>query len=128
MTLPGSVTWTSTDDVEVQSVRSNAAAGTAAFKCLNSGCYFCQDSACTTRIYYNGGGIFLYNGGTGYTRSNKGYQHGETAAQPTCNSTLRTNGILDWCVQGGTGVADFCQRCMKTAADTYQWVDVARAP
>ena len=45
--------------------------------------------------------------------------------QPTCDSTNR-GGM--WRVEGGAGVADTFEACMKSAADTYAWVVIAVNP
>jgi hypothetical protein len=45
--------------------------------------------------------------------------------QPTCDSTNR-GGM--WRVEGGAGVADTFEACMKSAADTYAWVVIATNP
>jgi hypothetical protein len=41
------------------------------------------------------------------------------ASQPTCDSTIRGQ---HWTIQGGAGVADTFQVCLKDAADVYAWV------
>lgn len=45
--------------------------------------------------------------------------------KPTCDSTKR--GVL-WFTEGGAGVADKTEQCMKGTADTYSWVAVVTAP
>lgn len=47
-----------------------------------------------------------------------------TAAQPTCAVALR--GLL-WTVEGGAGVADKVEQCMKGTTDTYAWKTIATA-
>ena len=48
-----------------------------------------------------------------------------TVAQPTCAVGVR--GLL-WTVEGGAGVADRVEQCMKGTADTYAWKTIATAP
>jgi hypothetical protein len=45
-----------------------------------------------------------------------------TGSKPTCNSSLR--GSI-WRTEGGNGVADKIEMCLKSAADTYAWVALA---
>lgn len=45
--------------------------------------------------------------------------------KPTCNSAARGRVWLD---EGGAGVADTFEACMKSAADTYAWVVIATNP
>lgn len=42
-----------------------------------------------------------------------------STTQPTCDSSHRG---LWWVIQGGAGVADILQICLKDAADVYNWV------
>lgn len=42
-----------------------------------------------------------------------------SGAQPACNAGNRG---MFWVIQGGAGVADILQICMKDAADAYNWV------
>ncbi len=44
-----------------------------------------------------------------------------TTAKPTCDTTQRGTA---WLQQGAGGVADLMYFCMKTTADTYQWVQL----
>ncbi len=44
-----------------------------------------------------------------------------TTAKPTCDTTQRGTA---WLQQGAGGVADLMFFCMKTTADTYQWVQL----
>jgi|CXWL01.1.fsa_nt_gi hypothetical protein len=44
-----------------------------------------------------------------------------TSAKPTCDVTQRGTA---WLQQGAGGVADLMYFCMKTTADTYQWVQL----
>lgn len=46
-------------------------------------------------------------------------QQSASGSQPACSSGNRG---LTWLVQGGAGVADTFQVCMKNAADAYAWV------
>lgn len=55
-------------------------------------------------------------------KSPSGFTVNTTASQPTCDSSIR--GKI-WVVQGGAGVADSAQICLKNAADAYAWVAFA---
>jgi hypothetical protein len=44
------------------------------------------------------------------------------AAQPTCDATRWRH---FWYIEGGVGVQDDLQLCMKNASDTYNWVSIA---
>lgn len=55
----------------------------------------------------------------GLVKSKNGFMNDTSVAQPTCNVAHRG---LTWLVQGGVGVADLFQVCMKDAADVYAWV------
>jgi hypothetical protein len=48
-----------------------------------------------------------------------------TGTQPTCDSGSRAR---RWFVEGGTGVADTYEVCMKSSLDTYAWVVLAVNP
>ena len=50
-----------------------------------------------------------------------GIQIATTASQPAASASIR--GQL-WIIQGGAGVADIFQVCIKDATDTYVWVTV----
>ena len=51
--------------------------------------------------------------------TNEGIAMNTTGTKPTCNSTHRNQFFI---TQGGTGVADVLEVCMKDAADAYAWV------
>lgn len=53
--------------------------------------------------------------------ASNGYQIATTVSIPTCAAATR--GTL-WVVQGGTGVTDTLEVCLKAAANTYSWVSV----
>lgn len=55
----------------------------------------------------------------------QGVQVSTASAQPAASAALR--GLI-WVVQGGAGVADVVQICLKGTADTYSWVTIATAP
>lgn len=65
------------------------------------------------------------NFSAGQITSSSGVRLDTSAAQPTCDATIRG---LNWIVQGGAGVADIQQTCMKKSDDAYAWVTVATAP
>lgn len=48
-----------------------------------------------------------------------------SGSQPAASASNRGQ---VWVVQGGTGVADVFQICMKGTANTYTWVTIATAP
>lgn len=55
----------------------------------------------------------------GLVKSKMGFTNDTSGAQPTCDSSHRGT---TWLIQGGAGVADIFQVCMKDAADVYNWV------
>lgn len=55
----------------------------------------------------------------GLVKSKMGFLNDTSGSQPTCDSGHRG---LTWLIQGGAGVADIFQVCMKDAADAYNWV------
>lgn len=57
--------------------------------------------------------------------ANKGVQLTTSGSQPSCNSGNR--GML-WLLQGGSGVPDSFQMCMKKTDNSYAWVVVKAAP
>jgi hypothetical protein len=61
---------------------------------------------------------YILLGPTGPADSNVG-------TKPTCDSTTRKR---RWFTEGGAGVADTYEVCMKSAADTYAWVVIAVNP
>lgn len=56
-----------------------------------------------------------------YIDGDFGFVLGTTSAQPTCASGIRGK---FWIVQGGAGVADSLQVCIKNAANAYVWQTV----
>lgn len=62
---------------------------------------------------------------SGGVLATKGLAVTTSAAQPT--ASVANRGLL-WVVQGGTGVGDEVQMCMKGTADTYSWVSIKIAP
>lgn len=55
----------------------------------------------------------------GQLKAHYGVSVDTSTAQPTCDSSHRG---LWWVIQGGAGVADVLQICLKDAADAYGWV------
>lgn len=113
-------------------------------KAYNSGSGLAVASNRSMMYNFGGGGITISGGGSGdvwiaaggYANpgnvvctfntdqsmtSNGGVIIATTAARPTAGASYR--GML-WVTQGAGGVADKISVCLKSAANTYSWVDV----
>jgi hypothetical protein len=55
----------------------------------------------------------------GLTVLNKPVSIGMSSQQPTCNAESRN---WHYTIQGGTGVADIYQICLKNSSDAYAWI------
>jgi len=93
---------------------------------LTNGGVFIQNQASTQLLYPDGDNTRDVGLSTSVRyrigRFAQGVEIGDVSAnQPACGSTLR--GRL-YTIQGGAGVTDRTQQCMKSAADTYNWIDI----
>lgn len=67
-----------------------------------------------------GNAVLMSVSSTGRAVLNNGAQLFTSGTRPACSSATR--GLL-WVAQGGAGVADVLQACMKDAAGNYAWVN-----
>ena len=85
------------------------------------------DGSMTFTTVAGGGNFKFINGNVGIGTTspgqklevNGGMRLNTATAKPTCAVGIR--GTF-WVVQGGAGVADTVEACLKSAADTYSWV------